>query len=290
MKFGIVAPYLMGPLEDGAYAAEFGRLAEEMGFESVWAVDHVVMCPGYESRYPYAPSGRSPFHENVVQPDPLVWLTWLAASTRRIRLATGILILPLRNPVVLAKTAASLDRLSDGRLLLGIGVGWVREESEAVGADFATRGLRCDEYIEAMRALWREPVSSFEGSSVRFEEVVSRPKPVRPGGVPIIVGGHSPAAARRAGRLGDGFYPLGVEGDELRGLLELMRESARQCGREPSSIEVTCVGTMEPAACEAWAELGVDRLLVSPPTGDLAELRDVLGDFRDRVITRFRTP
>ena len=175
MRFGIMAPYLQGPLEDGEYAAAFGRLAEEFGFESIWAVDHVVMCPDYQSRYPYDPSGRSPFHENVVQPDPLAWLGWVAAHTQRIRLGTGILILPLRNPVVLAKAVASLDSLSKGRLLLGVGVGWVREEAEAVGTDFTTRGRRCDEYIEAMRELWRKPVSSYKGEYVEFAGVVSQP-------------------------------------------------------------------------------------------------------------------
>lgn len=284
MKFGIMAPYMFGPLEDGGYAAAYGQLVEEMGFESLWAVDHVVMCPGYESRYPYSADGRSPFHEDVVQPDPLIWLTWVAASTRRIRLATGILILPLRNPVVLAKEVASLDRLAGGRLMLGIGVGWVREEAEAVGATFEDRGHRCDEAVEAMRALWREPVSSYAGRSVRFDQVVSRPKPIDAQGVPIVVGGHSEAAARRAGRLGDGFYPLGVQGDELDALLGVMRESAREHDRDPDRIEVTTVGSLDPRSCEPLKRQGVHRMIVSPPGGDLEKLRPRLEEFRRAVI------
>jgi probable F420-dependent oxidoreductase len=287
MKFGIMAPYQMAPLEEGEYAVAFARLAEELEFESVWVVDHVVMCPEYESRYPYDPSGRSPFHADVVQPDPLAWLSYVASATRRIRLATGILILPQRNPVVLAKTLASLDRLSGGRLLLGVGVGWVREEAEAVGTSFSDRGRRADESIEAMRALWREPLSSYHGEFVRFDSVVSRPKPAREGGPPIIVGGHSRAAARRAGRLGDGFYPLGVAGDDLASRCDLMAETARAHGRDPAAIEITCLGTLDAASAGACAERGVDRMLVSSPTGDLKALRPALEKFRDDVIRPF---
>lgn len=284
MKFGLLAPYMTGPLEDGGYAAAFGQLAEEMGFESVWAVDHVVMCPDYESRYPYSRDGRSPFHANVVQPDPIVWLTWVAAATRTLRLATGILILPQRNPVVLAKTLASLDRMSGGRLALGIGVGWVEEEANAVGSVFAERGARTDEYVEVLRALWKSDVSTFEGETIRFRNVVSQPKPAQPGGVPIIVGGHSNAAARRAGRLGDGFYPLGVGFPRLAELVEIAHREARAAGRDPGALELTCAGSLDPEVARAYRAAGVCRMNVSPPTGDLDALRDQLASFRSDVI------
>jgi len=285
MKFGLMAPYVRGAVEDGAYTARFARLAEAQGFESVWAVDHVVMCPAYRSRYPYHESGRSPFDADVVQPDPLTWLAWAGAATERLALGTGILILPLRNPVVLAKTAASFDRLSGGRLLLGVGVGWVAEEAEAVGTDFASRGARTDEAIEAMRALWQqEPTARFAGPTVRFDGVVSRPKPTRPAGVPIVVGGHSRAAARRAGRYGDGFYPLGVFGPELDALLDVMRESAEASGRDPAAVEITTAASLDPRIVDAFAAQGVDRVLVSPPTGDLDALPDALERFRRDVM------
>ena len=283
MKFGIMAPYQQGPLEEGEYAATFGQLAEEIGFESIWAVDHAVMCPDYESRYPYDPSGRSPFHENVVQPDPLTWLGWVAAHTRQIKLGTGILILPLRNPVVLAKTVASLDRLSGGRVLLGVGVGWVREEAEAAGTDFSTRGKRCDEYIEAMRALWNQPLSSYKGSYLEFDNVVSQPKPAQEGGVPILIGGHSEAAARRAGRLGDGFYPLGVFGDALDSLLATLREAAQEAGRDPAKIGITSVGAPQKALIEGLASQGVERILISPSSGDLDTIRASLETFWQEI-------
>ena len=284
MKFGIMAPYQLAPVDDGAYVAGFARLAEEMGFESIWVVDHVVMCPDYESKYPYDPSGRSPMATAAVQPDPLIWLTWAAAATREIRLATGILILPQRNPVVLAKELASLDALSGGRLQLGIGVGWVREEAVAVGVDFENRGRRTDEYIEAMRALWREELATFKGEYVQFDRVASNPKPAGPGGVPILIGGHSRVAARRAGRLGDGFYPLGVQGEEFASLLSLMAQTAREAGRDPDAIEITCTGGFSRENAESWAGLGADRMLVSPRTGDLAKLRPLLEKFREEVI------
>jgi probable F420-dependent oxidoreductase len=282
-----MAPYQMAPLETGEYAAAFGRLVEEMGLESVWTVEHHVMCVDYESVYPYDPSGRSPFSAQAIQPDPLIWLSYVAAATRRLRLATGILILPFRNPVILAKTLASLDRLSGGRVLLGTGVGWVREEAEALGVDFAKRGRRNDEYVEVMRTLWREPVASFHGEFVDFEGVVSEPRPVQEGGVPIIVGGHSEAAARRAGRLGDGFYPLGVGPERLASLRAVMDESAREHGRDPSRIEITCVGMPTVESAEFYASLGVHRMIFFPAEGDLEALRKSLDHFRRNVMERF---
>lgn len=287
MKFGVMAPYQLAPLETGEYAAAFGRLLEELGFESVWTVEHHVMCVEYASVYPYSQDGRSPFAADVVQPDPLIWLSYLAAATQRLRLATGILILPFRNPVVLAKTLASLDRISGGRLLLGIGVGWVREEAEALGVEFAGRGRRADEYIEVMRTLWREPVASFHGEFVNFDGVVSEPRPAQQGGVPIIVGGHSEAAARRAGRLGNGFYPLGVAPERLAALRRIMEEAAREHGRDPAEIEITCVGQPTAEAAEFYASQGVDRMIFFPRKGDLDALRRSLDAFRRDVIEKF---
>lgn len=287
MKFGLMAPYMQAPIEDGDYTRAFAKLAEDLGFESVWAVDHVVMCPDYASQYPYHPSGRSPFHADVVQPDPLVWLGWAGAATTTLKLGTGILILPLRNPVVLAKTVATLDRLTRGRMLLGIGVGWVEEEAEAVGTDFATRGARTDEAILAMRALWQgEPTASFEGETIGFRGVVSRPKPMRAEGVPILVGGHSHAAARRAGRLGDGFYPLGVFGPKLDELIRVMRAEAVAHGRDPDVLEITTATGLDPSVTDAYAAQGVDRVLISPPTGDLENLARSLEAFRRDVMSR----
>jgi probable F420-dependent oxidoreductase, Rv2161c family len=182
------------------------RLAEAAGFDSVFAVEHVVVPDNYTSVYPYAAGGRLPGGPSVNFPDPLIWLTWVAAATTRLRFMTAVMILPQRNPLVLAKEVATLDYLSGGRIELGIGVGWLKEEFDALGIPFERRGKRADEYVAAMRALWASDGASFAGEFVNFDKVNCNPKPVAKS-VPIVVGGHSEAAARRAGRLGDGFFP-----------------------------------------------------------------------------------
>lgn len=284
MKYGVIAPYAVGRIEDGTYAAEFARMAEEFGFESIWTVEHVLMNLQYDSVYPYDPSGRTPFTPQVAQPDPLIWLSFAAAVTTKIRLATGVLNLPQRNPCILAKEVASLDRLSGGRVELGIGVGWVKEESDAVGAVWSERGKRANEYIDVMRALWSEDVSAFHGDYFEFEDVVSLPKPMQVGGVPIVVGGHSKAAARRAGRQGNGFFPLGVMGDALSDLLEVMREAADGAGRDPSTIELSMAGTPDPAVAEMVKAQGADRMIFAALEGDLGKQRKIFESFRSDVM------
>jgi probable F420-dependent oxidoreductase len=286
VKFGVIPPYAIAPVEEGEFAIAFARMAEEHGFESIWVVEHVVMAVEYRSVYPYDPSGRSPFTAEVAQPDPLSWLSYVAAATTRIRLATGVLILPQRNPVILAKELASLDRLSGGRVELGVGMGWVREEAEAVGTSFDNRSRRADEYAAAMRTLWRAPVASFKGEFVSFAGVVSKPKPVQPGGVPIVVGGHTDAAARRAGRWGDGFFPLGVSAEQLASLRTVMRESACRHGRDPSAIGITCVGAADLRSAESYAAQGVQRMVIGTQQRDLGNLRRGFEQFHNEVIRR----
>lgn len=287
MKFGVIPPYGVAPVENPEFAAAFAQMAEEYGFESLWVVEHVVMLVDYSSVYPYDPSGRSPFRAETPQPDPLVWLSYVAAVTKRIRLATGVLNLPQRNPLLLAKEAASLDRLSGGRLMLGIGMGWVREEAQALGTSFDDRGRRADEYVEVMRTLWREPVARFEGKFVRFEGAVSEPRPVQEGGVPIIVGGHTKAAARRAGRLADGFYPLGVTGEKLASLREIMAESAAEHGRDASAIEITLAGIPNAKCADAYKRMGAGRMLVAAQTHELDALRSWMEKFHTQVMREF---
>ncbi|TFH24753.1 MAG: LLM class F420-dependent oxidoreductase [Myxococcales bacterium] len=284
VKFGILPPYGLGPIEEPGYATAFARMVEEAGFESIWVVEHVVMAVEYDSVYPYDPSGRTPFDAHTVQPDPLIWLSHVAAATTRIRLATGVLILPQRNPLILAKELASLDRLSGGRVELGIGVGWVREEAEAVGSDFGSRGKRADEYVNVMRTLWREPVASFDGAYVKFDRMVSAPRPVQEGGVPIVVGGHSPAAARRAGRLGDGFFPLGVMPNRMKELRELMTHEADAAGRDAAAIEITTVASPDAQGLAYCRALGADRMIVAANRGDLDGLREFIDRFRNDVM------
>jgi probable F420-dependent oxidoreductase len=286
MKFGIMFANV-GPYVEPDGAVGIARIAEEHGFDSLWTVEHTVVPDGYESQYPYSPDGRMPGGDDAPIPDPLMWLAWVGAATTTIRLATGILILPQRNPITLAKELATLDRLSGGRVELGVGVGWLEEVFEALGVPFAGRGRRMDEYIEVMRVLWRDGgAASFHGESVNFDECHSNPKPVQPGGIPIVVGGHTEAAARRAGRLGDGFFPGRSTVEELTGLLEVMRASAVECGRDPHAIEVTAGGAFDLDGAQQFADLGVHRIVLPPLAWNLEKLRSRLGAFSESVIEK----
>lgn len=292
MKFG----YLLanaGPFATAEGAIALGQAAERAGFESVWTVEHVVVPDGYESTYPYSSTGRMPGAEVVDIDDPMIWQTWVAAHTEELILGTGIIILPQRNPLVLAKEAATLDVLSGGRLRLGVGVGWLEEEFDALGVPFEHRGARTEEYIGAMRALWGEEKASFDGEFVRFDDCISKPTPPD-GSVPIIVGGHSDVSARRAGRLGDGFYPGKGDLDRVGALITLMREAAEQAGRVADDIEIMVnappdLGDDPVGAIESLTELGVDRVLIPPMTFDAAAIGDVLGTFAEDVISRVNT-
>ena len=282
MKFGIIFANT-GPFSDGAAAATMARAAEEAGFESLWTVEHVVVPSGYESTYPYDPSGKMPGPEESPIPDPLVWLSFVAGATSTIRLATGILIVPQRNPVVLAKEVATLDHLSGGRMELGIGVGWLEEEFDAIGVPFSERGKRTDDNIAAMRALWSGDKASHHSQFTDFDACISLPNP-KNGSVPVHVGGHTDAAARRAGTLGDGFFPFGVAPERLRALLEIVARAADAAGRDAAEIEVTCVAPAELQAVEALVAEGADRIAIFAPAADLDSLGDFLVDLRERVI------
>src|SRR5438477_976105 len=231
LHFGNVA------FSDPEGARRLVRLAEAAGFDSVFAVEHVVFPDNYTSVYPYAPGGRLPGDQSLKFPDPLIWLTWVAAATTRLRFMTGVMILPQRNPLVLAKEVATLDYLSGGRIELGIGVGWLKEEFEALGVPFERRGKRADEYIAAMRALWANDAASFAGEFVNFDKVSCNPKPVAKS-VPIVVGGHSEAAARGAGRLGVGFFPSIVAQVDIMPLLVVVRCSSDLACRARALVDV----------------------------------------------------
>jgi probable F420-dependent oxidoreductase len=288
MRFGIAYANI-GHFSTPGGAVALATAAEAAGFESLWTVEHVVVPHGYTSTYPYARDGKMPGGEEFAIPDPLVWLTWVGAHTSTLRLGTGILVLPQRNPVVLAKEVATLDVMSGGRMLLGVGVGWLEEEFAVIGASFPDRGRRTDEYVEAMRALWSQDMASFSGETVSFREAILRPRPVN-GRVPVIIGGHTPAAARRAGRLGDGFFP--AKGD-LPALLDELRAAAEGAGRDPAEVEVTWTGASVIAGGEQaldevgkLTEMGVERLVIPPLAFDPAAIGDALATFGQDVIAR----
>ena len=289
MKFGLRYASL-GRYAHGPAAVELARAAEEAGFESIWTVEHVVVPNGYQSRYPYSPSGRMGSGlDDYPIPDPLIWLAYIASATRTIKLGTAILILPQRNPVITAKEVATLDHLAGGRrVLLGIGVGWLAEEFATLGVPFDDRGPRTDEYVAAMRALWSQERASFKGRFVSFDEVYCRPLPADRR-IPIIVGGDTRAAARRAGRLGDGYFPARGASAEL---FDEMSRAAEAAGRDPAEIEITVAAPPEPAEIEALASRGVARVAVpvSAAAGLPAQVKtpdDVLRYGRN-VIANFR--
>ena len=243
------------------------------------------MPVGYRSRYPYSKTGRMPGGEDMPIPDPLVWLGYAAAVTTTLRLATGVLILPQRQPAYAAKQLATLDVLSGGRAIAGVGVGWLAEEFAAVGVPFEERGARTDESIQALRSLWSPRAEPFRGRFYRWEAVESNPRPVRPEGIPIVVGGHSAPAARRAARFGDGFFPARGGPDELARLFGVVREECERIGRDPAEVELICGGRVRaPEDLEPYAALGVSRLVVSPPAQDVDGLRRGLERFARDVI------
>ncbi len=285
MKLGIMFAN-SGPLADPDLLTHLAQGAERVGFESLWAVEHVVVPQGYSSAYPYAKSGKMPASDDVPIPDPFVSLTWMAAHTSRIKLATGIVILPQRHPLYVAKEAATLDVLSRGRFILGVGSGWLKEEFDALGIDFRRRGERTDEAIAALRALWREAPASFSGKHFAFGPVFSSPRPAQPAGVPIHIGGHSPAAARRAGRLGDGFFPARSEPQALRELYHLAREECLKAGRDPAKVELSCMGRASLDAVKQCQDLGVARLVIPPPAYDRDGLTRALDKIGDEVLAR----
>jgi probable F420-dependent oxidoreductase len=272
----------LAPFDTAEGARAIARAAEAAGVESLWTVEHVVIPQAYASQYPYSRSGRMGGDERSSIPDPLVWLAYVGALTSRLRLATGILILPQRNPVILAKEVATLDVLTGGRLILGVGIGWLREEFEALGIPFADRARRTEEAMAALRALWSDE-ETHEGERFRFHQARSYPKPVRPAGIPLVVGGHTMAAARRAGRLADGFFPAGKDTEVL---IEECRRTARGLGRDPESIEITVSGNPDLEQAERLRALGVRRIVVRSPTRDLADVDRAFAALGDDFISR----
>ena len=285
----MIAPAAAGTTADPEWMTAFAQHVEACGFESLVVVEHTVVVSSYDSVYPYAESGRMALPDDCPIPDPLDLLTFLAARTTTLGLATGALVLPNHHPVVLAKRTATLDVLSGGRLRLCVGAGWMREEVEACGVDFATRGRRADEQLRVLRALWAgngEQGVDHDGEFFRLRGAMTYPRPVR-GDIPVHIGGHSRAAARRAGRHGDGFQPLGVAGDALAALVAEMRAAAMDAGRDPDALELSLghlVPRVDAARASRLQELGASRIvLAASDTPDLARQLDELSACAERL-------
>ena len=259
-----------------------------MGFASLWLPDHVVVFEEYAPNYSYSESGLPPFASRQGWFDPMYGLAAMAATTSRVRLGTNCLILPQRNPVLLAKEVAALDHLSGGRVSLGVGLGWCPEEFAALGVPFERRGARADDYIRAMTALWTDEVATYDGEFVSFTNAVQLPKPVQQPRPPIIIGGQTRAACRRAARMGDGWSSWLLPEDQIAATLQALDEECEQEGRDPNSLRrshtIFYPGAEHfDAFLDRSAKDGVDEVIVVPWVPDrdpfevLSEIAEIGG-------------
>ena len=303
IKLAMMAPFADGLVTSGGFLRDLAGTLEECGVESLWTVEHVVVAEDYEPNYPYADSGQMPGGQRgLPMPDPLETIAFLAGASRTLRFGTAMVVAPLHSPAVLAKRAATIDRHSGGRLMLGLGIGWQKEEYAAVGVPYRDRGARLDECIGAMRALWSQSPASFDGRFVSFDRVHSAPRP-EAGAVPIVLGGNSDAAVRRAGRCGDGWFPYTISAEDFARQAELLRETASPAGRLPDAVELTAwPGSCDPARAgtdPAWVgeyvRAGASRLVLSPRYGGpdgllgprgLAGLRDQIARYREEILEK----
>jgi probable F420-dependent oxidoreductase len=292
--------------------------ADALRYASVFVTDHVVLpVSAARSVYPYAASGQFPGGARQDYLDPLAMLGYLARATTRVRLGTSVLVIPYRHPLVLAKTLATIDQLAGGRLILGAGVGWLREEFEALGAPpFAERGAVTDEYLEVMRLAWTSDPVTYQGRYCRIEPVHALPKPAQPGGIPVWIGGHTPAALRRAATIGDGWHPIGLRPpatltpEEYGASVKQLHAWASEAGRDPASITLTFRAPMEVRAARAkapagdrplfqgtaaevledvrrYAALGVSHMVFDPVRPELRAVLDNMARFAEDVRPKF---
>jgi probable F420-dependent oxidoreductase len=266
MKFGL-SMFGLSP----RHYPDIASAAEQNGFESVWIPEHLILPADMPPTYPYTETGFPPITPDTPMYDPWVVLGAVASATTSIRLATNIYILPLRHPFVTARSVVTLDRVSGGRVTLGIGVGWLAEEFEASGQNFHDRGRRTDEIVHLLRRMWSEDVIEHHGDFYDFGPMKFEPKPLQKQGIPIEVGGSSAPALQRAGRLGDGWIEAGARSFErLSEMLEVVHAFRREAGRQGLPFEVTCgLGrTLDDA--RRSEDVGVTRITVGPaPHGDV---------------------
>lgn len=263
MKFGLA--FASSICIDGKTTLDVCQRAEEAGFESVWGGEHVIRPDNIASAYPYTKDGKIPMEPDTPVPDPLIWLSYAAAAAPTLKLGTCILIVPQRNPLILAKELATLDQLSGGRVELGLGIGWMKEEFDALGIPWSKRGARNDEYIEVMRTLWAGPHAEFHGEFIDFEKVTCSPRPVN-GDIPILVGGDTDAAIRRAVRLADGYFPGEGDTQRLAALLGRVRTACEHAGRNYETLEINAMFGSQMADPEKGIadlrDMGVGRIML----------------------------
>jgi len=262
MKFGLI-PVNIG-VSDPATLVKVGQKAEAVGLESVWTFEHVIVPVDYASKYPYSADGKMAVAPETPFVDPLLALTTIAAHTKTLRLATGVNILSQVSPLYLAKQAASLDMISGGRFMLGVGIGWLREEFAALGVPFERRGARFDAYLQAMRKVWSGDVVEHQSDFLSWSGFKSHPTPVQDP-FPVHIGGSKGKAFERIAKYGQGWYAPTAKLDQLAELLKPLEQACAAEGRDPASVEISCmwIPAMEGAEfIPRYEELGVDRLIV----------------------------
>jgi probable F420-dependent oxidoreductase len=259
MKTGLFATNF-GTCGNPASAIRVAQAAEAAGFESVWTGEHIVL--------PDPPIPAFPLATETPMLDTMVALTWIAAHTQRLRLASGIILVPLRSPAVLAKELASIDVVSGGRLIIGVGAGWLEPEFQALGVPMERRGERMDDTLRAMRALWTMEHPEHHGPFASFSKVAAYPRPVQRPTPPIVIGGESPAALRRAITMGNGWYGFALTVEQAKERIASLKREAEQHQRPAElgelEISVTPIGRFDERSVEGFAAAGVHRLVVLP--------------------------
>ncbi|GIW41793.1 MAG: LLM class F420-dependent oxidoreductase [Candidatus Binatia bacterium] len=290
MKFGLFAP-ASNPFATPEYLAALARGAEERGFHSLWMAEHVVLFDEYASRYPYSADGRIPAGPENGILDPFGVLSFVAGVTQRLRLGTGICLVPQRNPVYTAKEVATLDWLSGGRFDFGVGVGWLAEEFRALGVPFERRGARCRAYLEVMKRLWCDPVSSYEGEFYSLPPCRQYPKPVQKPHPPIFFGGESDAALRRVADLGQGWYPFSLGPEGLAERLRKLEEYLARNGRRRSEIRISVCPYLLPCTLETvehYRDLGVEQVIFLFLARDAEDVPRVLDQLAESYVAKAR--
>jgi probable F420-dependent oxidoreductase len=264
MQIGYFSIGIGPPTVNPEWVRTVATTAERLGFASIWAPEHVVLLDQYTSKYPYS-TGKFPAPPDTPIADPFTTLAYAAACTNKIRLGTGICLVPEHNPLVLAKTVATVDRLSSGRFIFGVGVGWLAEEFEALGVPFERRGRRTREYVDVMRKLWTERSSSHQGEFVKFTNVLSYPKPVSDKGVPVWFGGESNPALRRVAEYGDGWIGFNLLPDQAAEKVKRIEELLKINGRKRSDVKLAAspyTNPIKPDDLKRYRDAGVEEVVM----------------------------